>query len=398
MQSGRYCFWCVQKNSIKASERRSRMTGEGIETTISGFDQPLPMEIDRFWSVSKNETVIQQIFTKWVLNKVKSEQFDQPLFLGGSHKEHDAMCVSFINGLVSVDRLLECTHERAEDRIFFQSNHTVKIGNYGSVVIASPDSDIFVSALHHFRKLMYFDLDELWFASGRGNSRTFFPIHGLANDLDSDIVEVLPAIHALAGCDTASKVGSKSRAVRKGADCYHLLHAFTRDALNNETIANSETFLLKCITKQDVDTFDKLRFIVYHEKYLEFDIERFPPTSDNIRQHIMRAYLRCYIWLHSLFLENIDLNPLEYGYRLTEDSNPVSIISTKPSIPSNFPQPCNCQKWSKASACKCQLLEIRCCQFCKCKVMLKLNWTDVCYVYRFCYIYFNSFKSLGTWF
>ena len=31
----------------------------------------------------------------------------------------------------------------------------------------------------------------------------------IANDLDSDLVEVLPAIHALTGCDTASKVGKK---------------------------------------------------------------------------------------------------------------------------------------------------------------------------------------------
>ena len=52
-------------------------------------------------------------------------------------------------------------------------------------------------------------------------------------------------------------------------------------------IANAEKFLLKCITKHDVDPFDELRFIVYNEKYLEFDIERFPPTSDNIRQHIL---------------------------------------------------------------------------------------------------------------
>ena len=50
-------------------------------------------------------------------------------------------------------------------------------------------------------------------------------------------------------------------------------------------------FLLKCITKHHVDTFDELRFMVYHEKYLELDIERFPPTSDNIRQHTLRAYL-----------------------------------------------------------------------------------------------------------
>ena len=131
-------------------------------------------------------------------------------------------------------------------------------------------------------------------------------------------------------------------------------------------IADAEKFLLKCLTKHDVDTFDEMRFIVYHEKYLQFDIECFPPTSDNIRQHILHAYLQCYIWLRSPFLENIDLDPLVYGYRLTEDSNLVPIISTKPAIPSNFPQPCNCQKYSKASVCKCQLLEICCFQYCKC--------------------------------
>ena len=224
---------------------------------------------------------------------------------------------------------------------------------------------IFVSALHHFCKLKYFDLEELQFVSGRGDSRTFFPIHDLANDLDSDFVEVLPAVHALVGCDTASKVGTKCRAVREGADCYHLLHVFGRDALSDEMIADAEKFFLKYITKRDVDTFDELRFIVYHKKYLEFDIERFPPTSDNIRQYILRAYLQCYIWLHSAFLENIDHDPLEYGYRLTEDNNLVPIISTEQSILSNFPQPCNCQKCSKVSVCKCQLLEICCCQFCK---------------------------------
>ena len=62
-------------------------------------------------------------------------------------------------------------------------------------------------------------MEELSVVSGRGNSRTFFPIHDLTNDLELDLVEVLPAIHALTGYDTASKVGTKSRAVREGADC-----------------------------------------------------------------------------------------------------------------------------------------------------------------------------------
>ena len=49
------------------------------------------------------------------------------------------MCISFVNGLVSVKRLLECTHEEADDRIFFHAHHAIKIGNYGSA-IASPDT------------------------------------------------------------------------------------------------------------------------------------------------------------------------------------------------------------------------------------------------------------------
>ena len=70
------------------------------------------------------------------------------------------------------------------------------------------------------------------------------PIHDLANDLNSDLVEVLTAIHALTGCDTTSKVGTKSRAVREGAGCYHLLYTFGRDALSDELIADAEKFLI----------------------------------------------------------------------------------------------------------------------------------------------------------
>ena len=152
-----------KENNIKASERRRRATGEGIEAIISDFSQPLPVEIDRFWSVSKNKTALQQLFIKWVLNKVKNEQFDKPL--GDLNKESDGMCVSFVNGLVSVERLLECTPEEADDRFFFHANHAIKVGNYGSVVIASPDTYIFVFALHHFCKLKYFDMEELSFVS-----------------------------------------------------------------------------------------------------------------------------------------------------------------------------------------------------------------------------------------
>ena len=39
-------FDVYKENTIKENGRRRRMTGEGIETIISGFDQPLSVEID----------------------------------------------------------------------------------------------------------------------------------------------------------------------------------------------------------------------------------------------------------------------------------------------------------------------------------------------------------------
>ena len=135
-------FDVYKENSIKAYQQRRRTTGEDTETIISSFDQPLHVEIAQFLSAWKNKAALQKLFIKWVLNKVNSEQFDKPLFLGDSHKENDAMCVSSVNGLVSVERLLECTHKEADGRIPFYANHAIKIKNYGSVVIASSDTDI----------------------------------------------------------------------------------------------------------------------------------------------------------------------------------------------------------------------------------------------------------------
>ena len=353
------------EHSVKASERRRRATVEGIETMISTFDQILPVEMERFWSLSANKTALQQLFIKWVLNKIKLSNFDKVLYLGGSHEENDAICLSYINGLVSKERLLQCYHEEADDRIFFHANHAVKVSEYKSVVIATDDTDIFVCATQHFSKLQTFDLEELWVVSGRANSRTFFPIHNLSKSLEPDLINVLIPLHALSGADCLSKVGTKSGALKAGEQNYELLSGFGQEELSEEMISNAEKFLLKCVTKHEVNTFDELRYVVYHEKYSQFDIERFPPTSDSIRLHISRGYLQCFKWLLCPFLENIPLDPLDHGYWIDEDGNMVPIISMKPPIPCNFPLPCTCQKCSRAT-CKCRVLQIACCQYCKC--------------------------------
>ena len=354
-------------HSIKESERRRRAGVQGIETLISTADQTLPVNLDRFWALSTNKTSLQQHFIKWVVKKLETENFDKHLFLGGSHEENPDICMSFSGGSFTRERLLTCTHEEADDRIFFHAHHATRVGYCRSVVIASADTDIFVSAAFHYSYLKSIDLMELWIVSGCGTNKSYFPLHVLSEKLTSALVEALIPIHGLTGADCLSKVGTKMRAVRVGAENTALLSGFGQEVLDEQMMVNAERFLLKCVSKLDVATFDELRFMVYHEKHLSFDIERFPPTSDSIRQHIMRAYFQCHKWLRSPFVENIDLDPLDFGYCIDEDENMVPIISTKPSIPSDFPHPCTCKKCAKTTVCKCRVLGIACCQYCKCK-------------------------------
>ena len=275
------------KHSIKASERRRRVSVEEIETLISSFDQALPVEFDRFWPLSKTKLQYQK-FSAWIIENLDGENFEKQLFLGGSQKEDKNACLSFSNGLAKVERLLQCSHEEADDRLFYHANHALKVGNYRSILIATSDADIFASATQNFKKLSCHDLAELWYVSGGGNSRTFFPIHDLANSLNPNLMDVLVPAQSVSGADALSKVSTKAAVVREAQVNHELLTGFGQDPLTEEMIKNAETFLLRCISKHKVDSFDELRYIVYHEKHLHFDLERFPPTSDSIRQHILR--------------------------------------------------------------------------------------------------------------
>ena len=51
---------------------------------------------------------------------------------------------------------------------------------------------------------MYFGLENLRFITGLSTSKTFVPIHEAVDILESEVIEILPAAHALTGCDSTS--------------------------------------------------------------------------------------------------------------------------------------------------------------------------------------------------
>ena len=88
------------------------------------------------------------------------------------------------------------------DRIFGEKR------TKGRIIVKSSHTDVLVLCVHYFPSLQH--TDELWFQTGAISStkdgRRFIPVHDICNSIDPVICKILPAVHAVTGCDTTSSI------------------------------------------------------------------------------------------------------------------------------------------------------------------------------------------------
>ena len=185
------------ETGIKQQERNRRgKKCQIVETKINSIRQNLPIELDKFWGSSDNKMQLQQIFITWLRDTYSGEK---PVYLGGAIPDDITSCIKICGDHTSSQRLLKCFHEEADDRMLFHVNHAVRVKNFHKVIVASPDTDVFVNLVYHFTCWIYADLEQLWMISGKKGSQTAVPIHLLKEKLDNNIVDILPVVHALTG-------------------------------------------------------------------------------------------------------------------------------------------------------------------------------------------------------
>ncbi len=356
------------QQSIKQLERDRRSNHKAINTFINRNDQPLPVDMDSFWASPDNKVRLQQFFIKWLTEIILHNQDCKAVYLGGSHVTDLTVCMKLVDGKEHSERLLKCDHEEADDRIMFHVNHAVVVDKFQRVVVASSDTDIFICLVFHATKWIELGMKELWVICGKGTSTRMIPVHSVVSGLDSVVVASLPAIHALSGCDTTSKIGTKKAALKTATQsgCVEL-ETFAKQPLTEAMITSAERYLVSVISSDHtVKTFDKLRYNIYHKKSFQLDLEKLPCTSTSIQLHIKRAYLQCYRWLHAPYLDTVPLDPTEYGYFVNNDGQLSPQIIQDCVIPSDFPVPCSCTKCARSTICPCRVRNISCCEFCKC--------------------------------
>ena len=122
---------------------------------------------------------------------------------------------SIKNGEVFQHRDLDTDHEEADIRIIPHAVNAVRQSCMTRIVILSSDTDVFVVAMYFYHFLAAHGLAELWLRGGVGDKTRFIPLHVIAAKVGKKpVCEVLPATHALTGCDITSKFGTKAAGIK----------------------------------------------------------------------------------------------------------------------------------------------------------------------------------------
>ena len=359
-------FDCYRNDSVKALERHRRgLTSDAARITVSNMTQPLPpaKEFERLWSLSANKISLEQFFITWLMDNYDGEK---PIYLGGCHLNDIDRCYKLANGDVTDIPALKCSYDEADDRIMFHLNHAVMTEHFSFAHVASSDTDIFVSLMYHHLNWQLYGLQELMHHNGSAS-----PLHDSVGCLPMEVVRILPAIHALTGCDTTAKVGTKLQAFNAAKKQEHFkLAEFGLRSLDEEMIQSAENFLLDCMSRtatRSAETFDELRYNRYHNRSPSWTIDKIPCSSEALLKQINWAYFQCNLWTCAANRSSCSINPTNFQYTLDDDGFLTPNISIENPIPDNFPQPCTCGKCARETVCNCRVLQINCCEFCKCK-------------------------------
>ena len=269
---------------------------------------------------------------------------------------------SIKNGEVFQHPDLDTDHEEADIRIIPHAVNAVRHSCMARIVILSSDTDVFVVAMYFYHLLAAHGLAELWLRGGVGDKTRFIPLHVIAGKVGKPVCEVLPAIHALTGCDITSKFGTKAAGIKAQPVLY--LKDFGRAHTDvQDCVQNAEKFLVQVLNRGNhgIETMDRLRFSWYHHRK-SMTITDLPPTSYGTQGHIQRAFYATYIQLNCLgdFL----LNPQDYGFTL--ESECLVPKTYHRLLPDEVSLKCNCVKCAYRS-CPCRERNVRCCMFCKCQ-------------------------------
>ena len=124
----------------------------------------------------------------------------EELVIGGGFADPN-QAVKVRKGVLVHIEELHSDPEEADTRLLLHDKHAAR--DHRRIVIQSPDTDVSVLCVSHFRDL---SVEEVWFCTGVKDKMRYIPVHMIDVELKEKVCTVLPAFHALTGCDSTSSL------------------------------------------------------------------------------------------------------------------------------------------------------------------------------------------------
>ena len=327
--------------SIKDHERSRR--GTSSTYVIGGRQTKMPRDFSAFLSNASNKKqLIKFLLLEWQQARYASALYRRTVFfvceeLVSALTSNDGLAVS-----VSVVPELNSTQEEADTRIvlhcIFESK--LQVGQHSTLVVRSPDTDVFILLLAFKSKIA----GDLLFETGTGNKTRLISVSAVRQSIGDDVADALPGLHAFTGCDTTSCF------VRKGKKKPYVIMSKSPDFVKmfvqlpclissqpaDILFASLEKFVCSLYGYSQHSNINKVRSQLFHSRYGSrlpkalsataggIDLSLLPPCRDSLQLHCLRASYQSYIW-YSADTAKPDLpSPVGLGWT-TDNSGALTV-------------------------------------------------------------------------
>ena len=222
------------KYSAKCGTRKNRGEDKFGRTHVQGFKQHMPSGIkwQEFLAKGENKEELIKLIADYVESLSQQDLLERPFIYTTENQTY-----RFEDGKKSV--LHECNHEEADTRLVLQA-----FLEETNVVIACKDTDVLILLVWAYA---YHQIKNEWFF--KYENEKYAEISKICEYLGPQICLVLPAFHALTGCDTTSyffragKVRIFKKLISDPAKCKLLLPLGQEKILGESDIESVKEFI-----------------------------------------------------------------------------------------------------------------------------------------------------------
>lgn len=233
-----------------------------------------------------------------------------------------------------------------------------------TVVVSTNDTDVYVLLIRHFEN---FKCEELWLEIDSRKRSEFLPIHQVSAQISPALKTNLLAYHAILGSETTSYLAgiTKTGSWKLYEKHFGLLTSFRTGSYENAKQA-AEQFVVKLYkVEQGVGTVNVARYVLFRKLK---QLDKLPPTSDTLDQHLKRAFYQVKIWENSNLRTPTNLLHEDYGWMANECGRYEPVLMTLPPITNDCLTviTCGCKGQCASKNCKCRKHRLPCTPICNC--------------------------------